>query len=364
MKKKDIIIITSIIVAVIILGSITYFTTSKSKNTASQTVGNYSLYTVPSPQTVFLEGEFQNVQKITYQADATKGTLDSVSVSDKQTVTAGTVLFTYKNSQILEQVDTLKSQLDTLKSTYSRLEKQAKSIGSQGYSEIAAQLEDNKQQQKQLNSQISDLKNKAYTSVIAPFDGTVSRSSDNSADSTKPILTLMTPKMQIVSTASEKDVLRLSLNQEVEVTMVSTGRVAKGKISFIATTPSDMATSSISSIQGATMQSTSSSSSTSSYPVYIDVENQQDVYPGFHAQVSADVQKDLPKVPKTAVFTENGANYVWNANEGVLKKVEVVTEEFNEKYLIVKSGLAFEDKVVRESNDTMKEGDTVGITNN
>ncbi|MHC1685327.1 MAG: efflux RND transporter periplasmic adaptor subunit [Clostridiaceae bacterium] len=364
MKKKDIIIITSIIVAVIILGSITYFTTSKSKTTTSKTTGNYSLYTIPSPQTIFLEGEFQNVQKITYQADATKGTLDSVSVNDKQSVTAGTVLFTYKNSQILDQVDTLQNQLDTLKNTYSRLEKQAKSTGSQGYSEIAAQLEDNKQQQKQLNSQIYEMKNKAYSSVVAPFDGTVSKSSDNLGDSTKPILTLMTPKMQIVSSVSEKDVLKLSLNQEVEVTMVSTGRVTKGKISFIATTPGETSTGNISAIPGASMQNSSTGSSTSSYSVYIDVENQQDTYPGFHAQISANSQKDLPKIPKTSVFTENGVNYVWNVNEGALKKVEVTTEDFNEKYLLVKSGLAFEDKIVRQSNDTMKEGDTVDITNN
>lgn len=375
MKKKDIIIISLIAVVVIVLASISYFASSKSKTTSKKGTEKYSAYTVPSPQTIFLEGEFQNVQKITYQPDATKGTVDSINVADKQAVTKDTVLFTYKNSQILDQVSTLEDQLDTLKATYVKLDKQSKnpisnqtllsgnnSAQLQGSSDIKSQLDDNKKQQQKLNNQITELNNKAYTSIKAPFNGTVIKLNNDNNDLTKQILTLATPKMQLVSNVSEKDILKLSLNQTVDVTLVSTGQVVKGKITFISTTPVEASIGNISSAQSGSMQA--SSGSNSSYAVYIDVENQQEVYPGFHAQISATSAKDYPKIPKTSTFSEDGATFVWNISDGTLKKVKVETADFNEKYVQVKSGLNFDDKVIREAKDTMKEGDKVDNSTN
>ncbi|MEQ8155793.1 MAG: HlyD family efflux transporter periplasmic adaptor subunit [Clostridiaceae bacterium] len=372
MKKKDIIIISLLSAAVIAISGFAYFTVSKSKASAQTSKKNYSVYTIPSPQTVFLEGSFQNIQKITYQVDSTKGTLTSINVSDKKSVTKDTVLFTYKNSQYLDQADTLNDQLDTLKDTCSKLEKSANTQSANtallsaatASSDIQSQLDDNKKQQQKLNTQIKDLKDKAYTQVKAPFDGIVVNITSNINDSAKPILTLLTPKMQIVANVSEKDILKLTLNQTVDVTMVSTGQVLKGTITFISTSPDEVSLGTAASMPAASMQSSSASGSNSTYPVYIDVAEQKDVYPGFHAQISAIDQKELPKIPRTALISEDGKNYVGNVNDGTLKKVQVETIDFNEKYVQVKSGLNFEDKIIREIKDNMKEGDTVDITAN
>lgn len=76
-------------------------------------------------------------------------------------------------------------------------------------------------------------------------------------------------------------------------------------------------------------------------------------------QVSTKASNDIPKIPKTAVFTEGEISYVWVVKDGVLKKTEVEVTDWNEKYVQVKKGVTFEDKVVRQSKDSMKEGDKI-----
>ncbi|SHI83255.1 HlyD family secretion protein [Clostridium cavendishii DSM 21758] len=395
MKKKQIIIITSVIVGVVLIGGITYAVSKSIKGATNAKKNNkVAVYTVQAAQPIYFEGEFQSARKVNFMPDMSKGTVDKVSVSDKQKVKEGEVLFTYKNSQVDTQKEALSDQLETLKSTYTKLkaqmDKPQESIpvvpnqvpsnnpgqampsiseadikaqkdlmakqAQQAKDQIQSQLDENLKQQKRMEKQISDLSSKSSYEVKAPFAGTVARSSDAANDPTKPVLTLISDNTQIVCNVSEKDVLKISENQDVSITIYGSGQVIKGKVKTINTEPSQGV---IPQVGTNMMAQGASGSQTSSYTINIEPSSTEGILPGFHVQVSVKPEKELVKIPKTAIFKEGDKSFIWTVKDGVLKKTETETEEFNDKYLKVKNGVAADTKVVREPKNTMKEGDKV-----
>lgn len=374
MKKKYIIIITLIIVmGVSLVGFAGYSVFSKFKSNNKGSKEKVALYTVQGNQTLFFEGEFQNANKLVFQYDLSKGILDKVNVTDKQKVKAGDILFTYKNTQIIQQRDSLNDQLNSLKITYNRLQKQAdqqvtavNSISNQlaqnqTKEQIQEQLDDNKRQQQSLTRQINDLNTKCYTEIKAPFEGIVVKGEYSEVETSKPILTLTSDKKQIVCNVGERDILKLRVDQEVNISVYGTGQSIKGKIKYVATEPTENNMVSMGSAVQVNSGASGSSvgGSTSYYTVNIEPDNVDGLYSGFHVQVSTKASNDIPKIPKTAVFTEGEISYVWVVKDGVLKKTEVEVTDWNEKYVQVKKGVTFEDKVVRQSKDSMKEGDKI-----
>lgn len=375
MKKKYIVIITLIIVTGVSLVAFAgYSLFSKFKSNNSKGIKEkVVLYTVQGNQTLFFEGEFQNADKLVFQYDLSKGILDKVNVADKQEVKAGDVLFIYRNTQVIQQKDNLNDQLSSLKITYSRLQKQANQqvavvnstsnqlAENQAKEQIQEQLEDNKRQQQSLNRQINDLNTKCYTEIKAPFDGIVVKGGYSDTEASKPILTLTSDKKQIVCNVGERDILKLTVDQEVNISVYGTGQSIKGKIKYVATEPTENPLVSMgSAVQGSSgSPATAGGNSNSSYTVNIEPDKLDGLYSGFHVQVSTKALNDTSKIPKTAVFTDSGISYVWVVKDGVLKKTEVEVTDWNEKYVQVKKGVTFEDKVVRQSKDSMKEGDKV-----
>lgn len=380
MKKKYIVIITLIIVVGIsLVGFAGYSVFSRFKSNNSKGVGEkVALYTVQGNQTLFFEGEFQNTERLVFQCDLSKGKLDKINVGDNQKVKSGDVLFTYKNNEAIQQKDALNDQLSSLKTAYSRLQKKAneqlavvnttpavnetsnQAAQNQEKEQIQEQLDDNKRQQQSLNRQINDLNTKCYTEVRAPFGGVVVKGGYSEIETSKPILTLTSDKKQIVCNVGERDILKLAEDQDVNISIYGTGQTIKGKIKYVATEPTENVMVSMgSAVQGNTGAGGSSVSSSSSYAVNIEPDKVEGLYSGFHVQVSTKGVNNTPKVPNTAVFTDNGISYVWVVKDGLLKKTEVEVTDWNEKYVQVKKGITFEDKVVRQPKDNMKEGDKV-----
>lgn len=356
-----------------LVGFAGYSVFSKFKSNNKGSKEKVALYTVQGNQTLFFEGEFQNANKLVFQYDLSKGILDKVNVTDKQKVKAGDILFTYKNTQIIQQRDSLNDQLNSLKITYNRLQKQAdqqvtavNSISNQlaqnqTKEQIQEQLDDNKRQQQSLTRQINDLNTKCYTEIKAPFEGIVVKGEYSEVETSKPILTLTSDKKQIVCNVGERDILKLRVDQEVNISVYGTGQSIKGKIKYVATEPTENNMVSMGSAVQVNSGASGSSvgGSTSYYTVNIEPDNVDGLYSGFHVQVSTKASNDIPKIPKTAVFTEGEISYVWVVKDGVLKKTEVEVTDWNEKYVQVKKGVTFEDKVVRQSKDSMKEGDKI-----
>ncbi|APM40956.1 efflux RND transporter periplasmic adaptor subunit [Clostridium kluyveri] len=343
--RKKILIIGSAVGVIIILFVVTLFLNYNKRN-AHKNDSLFDIYTIPAQQNIFLDGEVQYSRKLNFTEDATKGTVDKINVEDKEQVGEGQTLFTYKNDQMIEQYDTLTQQLNSI-------ETQAKSMANV---QNSTQISEINSQKTSLKQQLNNIKDKRYTTISAPFDGIVSMISDNEDSTNKIILTLIDPKMQVVASVSEKDVLKLKESQKIKITVYGTNEEFKGTISSISTEPSQAQA-----IQGAPASNLTQAtgSSLSYYPVYIDIDNHQGIYAGFHIQGTAVDESELPKIPVSSVFNDNGHKSVWLVKNKKLRKVRVRVEKYNNTYVQVKSGLDFNDKIMKNPSSEMKEGDSI-----
>lgn len=332
--KKNVLIITSGILIIILLFAVTFFLNKNRQNTNKNNT-KYDVYTVPSQQNIFLDGEVKYSKKVNFTEDATKGTLENIDVEDKDKVKKGQTLFEYKNEQAVDQYETLKSQLS--------------STGTQQLHPAA--------QRSDIEQQLDSVKDKRYTSVSAPFDGIVMIDKNTENSDGKSILTLVDPKMQVVANASEKDILKLKKNQRVKISIYGTSQEITGSIKSISTQPTQNQmlqgdASAASNLQG-------TGTSISYYPVYIDIDGDQKVYEGFHVQATAVDETELPKIPSTAIFKKDGDKFVWLVENKKLKKVLVQVEKYNSTYVKIRSGLNFGDKIIKNPSGEMKEGDSI-----
>lgn len=342
-NRKNTLIIISGIFIIILLFAVTFFL-SKNRQNVSKNNTKYDVYTVPSQQNIFLDGEVQYLKKESFTEDAAKGTVDKVSVKDKQQVKKGQTLFNYKNEQMIEQYETLQQQLN--------------GMDNQPAAQDGLQSTQIDSQKSSLQQQMNDIKDKRYTTISAPFDGVVSIDKNNGDNTSKIILTLIDPEMQVVANASEKDVLKLKVNQKVKINVYGTNKEFDGTIRSISTEPSQMQM-----LQGSTGTSSnlvqSTGSNISYYPVYIDIGNQKEIYTGFHVQGTTVDENELPKIPSSSIFDNNGDKFVWLVRNKKLEKVSVEVENYNNTYVQVKSGLDFGDKIIKSPSGEMKEGDNI-----
>lgn len=340
-NKKNVLIIASAVFIIVVLFAVTFFL-NRHRQSVKRNNMKYEVYSVPEQQNIFLDGQIQYVKKTSFFEDAAKGTVDKVNVEDKQHVKKGQTLFTYKNEQAIEQYETLSQQLNGIEADPQALQQ----AGSQKSS---------------LQQQLNDVKDKRYTEVSAPFDGIVSISQDSENDANKVILTLIDPKLQVVANASEKDVLKLKTNQKIKISVYGTNREFSGTIKSIDAEPLQAQISQAGNTGGTSSNLTQSSGANISYyPVYIDIGNQREVYAGFHVQGTTVDENELPKIPSSSVFNSGGDKFVWLVRNKKLMKVPVEIEKYNSTYMQVKSGLNFEDKIIRNPSQGMKEGDSVG----
>lgn len=376
MKNRSLFLI--IIIIVVSFTGCNFQKESVKKNDIQQA----NVYTISSPQNVYLDGEIQYVQQQNFMQDTTKGTIDTINVTDKQQVKKGQTLFTYKNDTVIQQYDSLSDQLKNLQSTYKQIQQQLSDISKVQQqvqqvqadtpnnnstdttkSSLQSQLDQNNQQQTSIKKQLDSIKNSRYTTIAAPFDGNISLTTSNSTDTNKSILTLTDPKMQVVANVSERDILKLKTGQTVKITVYGTTEDINGTIRSIGTESVQASiTQGSASTASATQSSSISSSNVSYYPVYIDIDKQDGFYPGFHVQGTTTAENQLPKIPISSVSNENSKNYVWAVSNGKLKKVDVDVEKLNDTYMQVKSGVNFGEKIISKPTSTMKEGDTINAT--
>lgn len=343
MKDRKKILITIFVFSILF---IIIFCLDYNKQSVHRNNIKYDVYIIPSQQNIFLDGEVQYCKKLNFTEDETKGTIDKISVEDKDWVKKGQTLFTYKNEQMIEQYETLTQQIDNI-------EIQANTVLN-GQNNI--QASDINSQKSSLKQQLNDIKDKRYTTISAPFNGIVSRTADNKDNTIKIVLTLIDPKMQVIASANEKDVLKLKANQKIKLNVYGTNKELNGTISSISTEPSQVQAS-----QDATASklTQTAGANVSYYPVYINIDNQQEIYPGFHVQGTTVDESELPKIPSSSIFGNNRDRFVWLVENKKLRKVPVKIDKYNSTYMQVKSGLNFDDKIIKNPSGEMKEGDII-----
>lgn len=372
MKKKYIIaIVTVVILAGVGVGS--YFL-KQSMN--KESVATMEIYTVPSTDKVFVNGKIEPEKVENIFLDATKGTVDKVEVENGDVVEKGDTLFTYKNDQVQSQVEQLELQLNSAKNQKEEINKQnaeAKkqlenlkkaglenqmpqggqmpNLGQNAGGEISTGSVD--EQIKLLEKQIKALKDKEYYKVTSPIGGKIILA-ESSGNPTQPYITIESGNYYISGSVNEKDQPKIKEGQEAEITILSTNKNVKGKISYVGNTPIDNGAS----LVAQTGAQGGVGVNMSYYEVKITPDSQEDLTNGFHVQASVNLDKKPIEIPKEAILSVDNEEFVFKNVDGKLVK-QVITyspKEGSEDEVIVSSGLNEEDKIVSNPTPNMKEG--------
>ncbi|MCO4330236.1 MULTISPECIES: efflux RND transporter periplasmic adaptor subunit [Staphylococcus] len=350
MKKKSIIILSIVgITLLIIAGFIAKVVTGSNKDNKE----SYDTYQVKIESPIKVTGKVSPESIKTYQNNAHLGDFVSVQANEGQRVTHGTPLINYdinpnKRNELYQQV------------------RQAEAKGDQSAINQAWK------QLNQYDGQVND-------SVYATFNGIVSDIKKTNVGNGEPILKLIADEPQIKTTVSEFDLNKISVGDDVNVTVTSTGKKGKGKIKSISELPTSYDQNQQSGGQGAMSgadpsgdsgegQATNASNPTETNPTGGDDSASSkytvmigdldfDVRNGF--SVEAEIPLDTMKLP-SSVLTKDNHVYVVD-KDGTVHKRQIKYND-NNGDLILKKGLKKGDKLIKNPDSDLKDGKKVEVS--
>jgi Membrane-fusion protein len=342
-NNKSIYIIISIAVIILIAVVATVKIISLNKTTTKK--ASLETYSISSNKKVFIDGVISPDRKESIYYDITSGDIDKVNVKAGDSVDEGAVLFTYKNSEITNQITSLKEQIKKLQKDKSNAKNSA-NLPVQDTStvdSINSQIDS-------VNDQIKDLQAREYKDVKAPCSGIVYLNSPNDKTG-KPYIIIQSKTYHIDGTISEKDYSKVNVNDVVNITILSNNVQLKGKIASKESNPSEAV--------AATALGTTTTSQLSSYPVKITPDNTDGLINGFHVQCILILSNTEIKIPLSAIKTVDNKKIVFKVENKKAKKVEVEISKEESGNAVIKSGLTGGEKIIKSPADTMKEGDDV-----
>lgn len=391
MKKygKIIIIASIIIVSTVIL----YAVNKGIGGSKGDDKSKMDIMSIPSRDKIFINGTITPQVTESIFLDATKGSVDTVSVIDGQVVEKGAILFTYWNEAVTEQIKSLnrevsnssnqrqqlvnkkeeaKESLQTKKVEIENLKQQAAAKSSEQKSEEGTEVQPvaipidespllaiegqigayNDQistidyQISSLQEQISALKEKEYTSVVAPIAGKVTLA-ENSTALTSPYITIDSTNYVVSGAVSEKDHFKIQVDQESKIVVLSTNTEVKGKIISIGDKPRVSTP-----LNGA-------ESTVSQYEVKLSLESQENLVNGYHVQGTVLSKEYTISIPKSSIVNIEGKDYVFKVVDNKLTKQEVAFKDNGDEKVTIESGLVEEDKILVNPTETTEEGTLV-----
>ena len=337
-----------------------------------------------SSQKIYINGIIQPIENKNIYLDVSKGKVDTVSVTDGQTVNAGDVLFTYKNDTITSQIEEFNGQVSTYQNQKERLENKKKdsnnkltekknslsNLKSNPQDEMAItsiqslegeiqaleteissyndQLDTINDSIKEYNKKIENLKKDESVEVKADISGIVDILGSKE-DYTNVFISITSNDLYIKGSVNEKYVEKLKKEQEAEVLVIANNSTIKAKVDEISKKPSAG-----SSAIGTSMDT--SANSLSNYDVTLLLDSQENILDGYHVQATIFEEEEELKIPKEAIIEENGETFVYKVEDGVLKKQTVEYEDSENDDVKILSGLEEGEEVVTNPSDDTKEG--------
>ena len=382
MKKKYLRIV--IIAAIIVVSTIgIYLINAFSKKPEENVVSEIKTTTIKGPKKIYVNGVVEAVESKNIYLNAEKGKIDTVSVTDGQSVSKGDVLFSYKNETITSQIDEYNNEVASYNKKKSRLQskreeaKKTLSEKKNQLSQLKDQFGDNNEVAtdissleaevqssdatvasldseiesvddliSQSNSKLSSIKGKEYENVTADVSGIV-RIVGSQDDYTNPYIIIDSKDMHIKGSVNEKYISKLQKDQQADVLIIATDKTVKGKIEEVSNKPT---------ISKDIANASSSSSDLSNYEVTLILDSQDNILEGYHIQATIyDGNNDIC-ISKKAILTKEGKSYVFINKDGVLAKKDITYEKKDDKNVKILSGLKEGDKVVTNPSSTTKEG--------
>ncbi|GAA0702016.1 RND transporter [Paraclostridium ghonii] len=360
MKKKYIAIGLSVVV--VWVGAMG-FLAAKSKSKKVKEDQAIKRYVIPQEKKTFFSGVVEPSKSKTFYKDQTKGNNYEINKKNGEFVSKGSVLITYKNEEISDQISDLEDQISDLKKGKNKGDNSQNNENQSQNNELPTNEIPNKEASANMNlnasiddqiknykKQIEKLKEKEYTHEYAPFAGEVSIPNKGKDEQNQALLKLKSNDLYVNAQVSERDLEKIKLNQQVDVLVLANDKTIKGEIVDISNDPEENAVP---------VEGMNTTSQVANYPVRINLESKENVVNGYHVQIKAKPLEESIEVPKTAIKTEGSKKYVYLIKDKKLVKQNVTTKGQKGDSIIVTSGLKEKEEIVEVINSDMKEGQEI-----
>ena len=334
MKKRKIAIVGLIILIWI---GIVGFLMIKSKGKENQVKNDKNLerYTIPEEKKIFLNGVVQPTKSKVFYKDLTKGENYKIHKENGENVSKGNLLITYKNEEITNQISDLKSQIDNMKKG-----KEKELVPGTNEEEI-----------KNLQKELSKLKDKQYSYEYAPFTGRVYISNKDASAENQELLKLRTTDFNITAQVSERELEKVKEDQKVDILILANDKKVQGTIEDISDEPEAQAVG--------LDQQPSTNTSVSNYPITINLDSKANIENGYHVQINIKLPNNKFKIPTSAIKEDGNKKYVYLIKDNALVKQFIQVENKDDKFSEVISGLKEKDEIIKTITSEMKEGQVI-----
>lgn len=344
MKKKHIAIVVAIIVTW--LGVIGFFIL-KSKQKEYKTNQSAKRYVIPEEKITFLNGSVQPKKLKVFYKDVTKGNNYKINKQNGENVSKGSLLITYKNEDISNQIQSLEEQIIDLKKEKNK----TNNYKNQPYENQDSLGENIEVQIKNAQRELKKLKKDQYFYEYAPFAGKVFISNQDINSENQELLKLRSTDLYVKSQVSERDIEKVKEGQKVEVLILANNKKLSGKVQELSYEPEEQVVS--------VSNNTSQNSAVANYPVIIELDSQDDIVNGYHVQVKLKSSNEDIKIPTSAIKSEENKKYVYLIKDNKLVKQFINTKGTQDEFTIITSGLKEKDEIVEVINNDMKEGQEI-----
>jgi HlyD family secretion protein len=328
-------------------------------------------FEVPDIEQVYINGIVQPEQSEAFAKDEKMSSKPEIKVKNGDIVEPETELFTYEDKEITKEIETQTNTLSKLNTkkqniynkwnraidTYNKTkEEERTTTGAAIDEQHQAEIDSVDEEIFFSNETIADLSTKQYITTKAKFKGRVTI--PEVKDANAPILRLTSEGLYVAGKVNEKDLMKIAVGQEANLSVVSSGTNVKGKISYIDDNPPEAQANQTDSEAGG------SGASMSNYNVKLSLDSLEGIKNGYHIQATINIGESKPiEIPKKAVHEENGKKYVLVNDFGSVIRRDVQVSEEKEDKVTISSGLESADRIIVSSKKAVKEGDLIGETN-
>ncbi|MGG5332880.1 efflux RND transporter periplasmic adaptor subunit [Enterococcus sp. AZ163] len=398
-KKVRLSIIAGVLAIVLLVGAYVF---SQNRTSSAEQTSDYQTVTLKKAEDLTFNGAVTASDTQDYNLDSTLGKITQIHVTDGQQVEAGTVLLSYESPEYQSQVDEQNNSMSKLNLALTNAQeslaaaqaKQAKAnqqlndaitnynntnensseeaaMKKEQYKGEITQYESSLEaandavlQSQQLvessqvdlqsgNQSISNLQNKAHTTVNSTTGGVAYVNEKGKTDQSVAVVQIVSSDVTIEGKASEYDFQRLQKDQRVTVKPVTSDEEIQGTITNVNQLP-EAAAPAANGSQG----SAASANSVSVANYDFSVKPDRPIQYGYNVQITLPL--DEVRLPSNGVVEKDGKQYVFVAKNGKVKKTEVQTEERN-GFLVVKAGVKAKDQIVSNPDDELKDGQELAV---
>lgn len=370
MKKRKRNIIISVVVGVVVVILILNMFSSKSMTSNEQKIAakeDYGIeyFEVPDIEQVYINGVVQPEQIESFAKDTKMTGSPEIKVKNGDVVEAGTELFVYEDKEITKEIENQNNTLNKLATkkqniynkwnraiaTFNKTSEEERTTTSAAINEQhQAEIDSVEEEVLFSNQTINDLSTKQFISTAATFKGRVSI--PETKDENAPVLRLTSEGLYFSGKVNEKDLMKISIGQTANLSVISSGDSITGKISYIDDNPPESAANQ--------NNSGESSASMSNYSVKLSLDSLEGIKNGYHMQATINLKESEPiEIPKKAINEKDEKKYVLVNDFGSVIRREVRIGEEKEETCTITFGLESGDRIIVSSKKEVNEGDLI-----